>query len=90
MIPPELISAFTVKFKLFLRNICLQGATALDVHLDPALQDKWNIIATELVTSPVIKIKRLVKSLSATGPPRLVTLSDGSLVAFLKTLRVEL
>ena len=84
--PTGLISAFTVKFKLFLREVCMEGETPWDMPLQPRLQVKWEKLVVELVTMDPIRIQRSFRPQMASGPVELVGYSDGSLLAYCAAL----
>ena len=80
--PSGIISAYTIKFKLFLREVCLEQGLGWDEPLPPALMQKWRTLVKELVTSPAILVHRCARPPGATGPPYLVIFTDGSSVAY--------
>ena len=80
--PSGLISAFTIKFKLFLRQICLKSKDGWDEPLCESLQSRWEELVKELVTLEPIRIRRSVKPPGSVGLPHLVVMSDGSNVAY--------
>ena len=77
--PAGLICPYVMKFKLFLREVCLAGEVEWDAPLPEKLQQRWVQLVTELVTSPPITVNRAVSKVGAVGPPDLVAYSDGSL-----------
>ena len=80
--PSGIISAYTIKFKLFLREVCLEQGLGWDEPLPPALMLKWRTLVKELVSSPAIIVHRCARPPGATGAPSLVIFTDGSSVAY--------
>ena len=80
--PSGLISAYVIKFKLFLCEVCLNKEIAWSDPLPPNLIDRWRAMAKELVCTPAITINRSARPPNAEGKPRLVVFSDGSSVAY--------
>ena len=80
--PAGLISVYTIKFKLFMPEICLNKEITWSDLLPPNLMERWRAMARELVCSPAILINRSARAPQAQGKPRLVAFSDGSSVAY--------
>ena len=80
--PAGLISAYIIKFKLFLREICLKKEITWNNPLPPSLMGRWRTMARELVCTPAILINRSARPPRAQGKPHLVAFSDGSSVAY--------
>ena len=80
--PSGIISAYTIKFKLFLREICLEKDLGWDQPLPPTLMEGWRTLVRELVSSPAIIVHRCARPPDAVGPPYLVIFTDGSSVAY--------
>ena len=80
--PSGIIAAYTVKFKLFLREVCLSKGLGWDESLPWDLMQKWRTLVKELVCSPPITVYRCARPPGAIGKPILVIFSDGSSVAY--------
>ena len=80
--PSGIISAYTIKFKLFLREVCLVKDLGWDDPLPPDLMIRWRLLVEELVCSPAITVQRSARPPDAVGQPYLVIFSDGSSVAY--------
>ena len=79
--PLGIISAYTIKFKLFLQEVCLHKDLGWDDHLPPDLMERWRLLVKELVCTPAIKVSRSARPPEAVGKPHLGIFSNGSLVA---------
>ena len=80
--PEGLISAYTIKFKLFLCVTCLKEEIAWTDPLPPNLLNRWKAMVEELISTPPISINRSARPPNAQGKPRLVVFSSGSSVAY--------
>ena len=80
--PAGLIAPYTMKFKLFLREVCLSGGAAWDEALSEELQAKWRKLVKELICSEPIIIPRAAKAKGSVGESELVVYSDGSLIGY--------
>ena len=80
--PAGLISAYTIKFKLFLCETCLGEEITWTDPLPPNLMERWRSMTEELVCTPPITINQSARPPKAQGKPRLVAFSDGSSVAY--------
>ena len=56
--PLSLISAYVIKYKLFLREVCLDKKIGWSDPLPPALMERWRSLTKELVCTPPIIINR--------------------------------
>ena len=79
--PSGLISAYTIKFKLFMREVTAINSK-WDEPLPTELQIRWRELLAELVSMPVITIHRCVHPPGATGQPELIIYWDGSILAY--------
>ena len=80
--PSGLISAYVIKYKLFLREVSLDKKIGWSDPLPTALMNRWRSLTKELVCIPPIIIDRCAQPPNAFGRPRLAVFSDGSSVAY--------
>ena len=80
--PSGLISAYVIKYKLFLRDVSLDKKIGWSDPLPPALMDKWRSLTKELVCTPPITIDRCAQLPNVLGRPKLAVFLDGSSVAY--------
>lgn len=80
--PSGIVAPLLLKYKLFFREVCLRKNLGWNDVLPPDLLNRWRKLVDELVTSPVIIVKRCARPDNAVGPPFLVIFTDGSSVAF--------
>ena len=80
--PAGLISPILIKFKLFLRDLCQSGHEGWDAPLKGDFLQRWKSLVVEVVMMQPIKVNRTVKPSNAVGAPALVTLVDGSVLAY--------
>ena len=79
--PMGLICAYTIRFKLLMREVIKAGLDWED-HLPPDLEKQWLELIAETLTNPPVTFPRSITSHHAVGRPELVVYSDGSCVAF--------
>ena len=80
--PAGLIAPYVMKYKLFLREVCLSGKMDWDDPLPVDLHLKWLVLIEELVRAPVISVPRSAVPKEGFGPMELIVYSDGSLTAY--------
>ena len=69
--PSGLISAYVIKYKLFLRDVSLDKKIGWSDPLPPALMERWRTLTKELVCAPPIIINRCARPPNALGKPKL-------------------
>ena len=79
--PLGLISAYTIRFKLLMREIVKAGLDWED-NLPADLEKQWLELIEETLSNPPVILPRSITTQHAVGRPELVVYSDGSCVAF--------
>ena len=83
-----LISAYVIKYKLFLREVCLNKSIRWSDPLPQARMEIWRSYTKELVCTPPIIIDRSARPPNALGKPKLAVFSDSSSVAYAAVIYV--
>ena len=79
--PIGLISCFTVKFKIMMREV-IARELKWDDPLPEDLQRQWRELVLHVLTLPEITFPRSITVSNAVGRPELIVYTDGSTVAF--------
>ena len=79
--PLGLISAFTVRFKILMKEIVARDLT-WDVPLPEDLQKRWKELIVLTIQLPQLNFRRSLTHEHAVGRPELVVYCDGSTIAF--------
>ena len=79
--PLGLICAYTIRFKLLMREIVKDKLDWEDT-LPPELEKSWLELIAETLENPPVTLPRSITTSQAVGRPELVVYSDGSTVAF--------
>ena len=87
--PAELISAYLIKFWLFLREIAKFEKLTWDKPLPPSLQDKWKELVQEVINLSSITLPCCVRTCSAFGPSKVISYWDGSKVAYATAIYLQ-
>ena len=80
--PSGIVAPLVLKYKIFLREVCLYRSLGWNDVLPADIMIRWRKLVEELVTSPEIIVRRCARPDNAVGPPILVIFTDGSSVAF--------
>ena len=80
--PSGLISAYLIKFKIFMRTVTSYPDLDWDTPLPAQLQDIWRGLVREIVVAEQIVFPRGTKPASAVGRPEIIGYWDGSDVAY--------
>ena len=67
--PSGLISAYVIKYKLFLREVCLDKKIGWSDPLPPTLMKRWRSLTKKMVCTPPIIIDRCAQPPNALGKP---------------------
>ena len=86
--PSGLISAYVIKYKLFLRDVSLDKKIGWSDPLPTALMNRWRSLTKELVCIPPIIIDRCAQLPNAFRRPQLAVFLDGSSVAYAAVIYV--
>ena len=86
--PSGLISAYVIKYKLFLRDVSLNKKIGWSDPLPMVLMNRWRSLTKELVCIPPIIINRCAQLPNTFGRPRLAVFLDGSSVAYAAVIYV--
>ena len=80
--PSGMISAYLIKFKIFMRTVTSYPDLDWDTPLPAQLQDIWRGLVREIVVAEQIVFPRGTKPASAVGRPEIIGYWDGSDVAY--------